>query len=117
LLLSTALGACTVGPDYIPPKAELAPFHNLVDASTPQAHPAPPLDRWWTGFIVEAPRLAVGKSAAPDPAAAACAWRSRTQRAYGAKTRRAHTGTESSHDSPLEGDGFELPVPELAGVG
>src|ERR1700737_2163801 len=30
--------------------------HNLVDASTPQAHPAPPLDRWWTGFIVEAPR-------------------------------------------------------------
>jgi hypothetical protein len=86
-------------------------LHNLVDASTPQAHPAPPLDRWWTGFIVEAPRLAVGKSAAPDPAAAACAWRSRTQRAYGAKTRRAHTGTESSHDSPLEGDGFELPVP------
>ena len=86
-------------------------MHNLVDASTPQAHPAPPLDRWWTGFIVEAPRLAVGKSAAPDPAAAACAWRSRTQRAYGAKTRRAHTGTESSHDSPREGNGFELSVP------
>jgi hypothetical protein len=46
LLLSTTLAACTVGPDYTPPKAELAPFHNLVDASTPQAHSAPPLDRW-----------------------------------------------------------------------
>ncbi len=33
LLLSTALAACTVGPDYTPPKAELALFHNLVDAS------------------------------------------------------------------------------------
>jgi hypothetical protein len=46
LLLSTALAACTVGPDYTPPKAELAPFHNLVNASTPQAHSARPLDRW-----------------------------------------------------------------------
>jgi hypothetical protein len=46
LLLSTALAACTVGPDYTPPKAELAPFHNLVDASTPQAHSARPLDHW-----------------------------------------------------------------------
>jgi hypothetical protein len=46
LLLSTALAACTVGPDYTPPKAELAPFHNLVDASTPQSHSTRPLDRW-----------------------------------------------------------------------
>ncbi len=52
LLLSTALAACTVGPDYTPPKAELAPFHNLVDASTPQARPAPPLDRWWLGLTI-----------------------------------------------------------------
>ena len=49
LLLSTALAACTVGPDYTPPKAAPSPFHNLVDASTPQAHPAPPLDRWLLG--------------------------------------------------------------------
>ena len=41
----TALAACTVGPDYTPPKAERAPFHNLVDTSVPQARPAPPLDR------------------------------------------------------------------------
>ena len=27
LLLSTALTVCTVGPDYTPPRAELAPFH------------------------------------------------------------------------------------------
>jgi NodT family efflux transporter outer membrane factor (OMF) lipoprotein len=50
LLLSTALAACTVGPDYTPPKTELAPFHNVADTSTPGPHPAPPLDRWWTGF-------------------------------------------------------------------
>jgi NodT family efflux transporter outer membrane factor (OMF) lipoprotein len=50
LLLSTALSACAVGPDYIPPKTDLVPFHNLPDSSVPQANPAPPLDRWWTGF-------------------------------------------------------------------
>jgi NodT family efflux transporter outer membrane factor (OMF) lipoprotein len=50
LLLSTALAACTVGPDYTPPKTELAPFHNAADASSAQGHSAPPLDRWWTGF-------------------------------------------------------------------
>ena len=50
LLLSTALAACTVGPDYTAPKTELAPFHNAADASSAQGHSAPPLDRWWTGF-------------------------------------------------------------------
>ena len=50
LALSTALAACTVGPDYTPPKTELAPFHNAADASAAQGHSAPPLDRWWTGF-------------------------------------------------------------------
>ena len=50
LLLSTALAACTVGPDYVPPKADLAPFHNVADASITQTSSAPPLDRWWTGF-------------------------------------------------------------------
>ena len=52
LLLSTAPAVCTVGPHHTPPKAQLAPFHNLVDASTPQAHPAPPLDRWWLGLTI-----------------------------------------------------------------
>ena len=50
LLLSTALAACTVGPDYTPPKAELAPFHNTADASTTKGTAVPPLDHWWTGF-------------------------------------------------------------------
>jgi hypothetical protein len=50
LVLSTALAACTVGPEYIPPKTELAPFHNAADASAAQGHSSPPLDRWWTGF-------------------------------------------------------------------
>ena len=50
LLLSTALTACTVGPDYTPPKAELVPFHNAAYTSPTQGHTAPPLDHWWTGF-------------------------------------------------------------------
>ena len=50
LAVSTALAACTVGPDYTPPKTELAPFRNAADASAAQGHSAPPLDRWWTGF-------------------------------------------------------------------
>ena len=50
LALSTALAACTVGPDYTPPKTELAPFHNAADASAALGQSAPPLDRWWTGF-------------------------------------------------------------------
>ena len=49
-LLSSALAACTVDPDYSPPKPELAPFHNTADASFSRGHPAPPLDQWWTGF-------------------------------------------------------------------
>ncbi|MEA1672829.1 efflux transporter outer membrane subunit [Nitrospirillum sp. BR 11163] len=50
LLLSTALAACTVGPDYTAPKAEMVPFHNTIGAPAPLARPTPPLDRWWTGF-------------------------------------------------------------------
>ncbi|MBS0155166.1 MAG: efflux transporter outer membrane subunit [Nitrospira sp.] len=45
------LQACTVGPNYEPPKTDLAPFHNLPDASDRQAGAEPtPLDRWWIGF-------------------------------------------------------------------
>ena len=50
LLLSPGLAACTVGPDYTPPKTELVPFHNTAAILPAQSHPAPPLDRWWTGF-------------------------------------------------------------------
>jgi len=49
-LLTTALTACAVGPDYTPPKAELAPFHNIVLASAQEGPVTPPLDKWWTGF-------------------------------------------------------------------
>ncbi len=50
LLLSTALAACTVGPDYTAPKTELAPFHNAAYVTSAQGQSAPPLDRWWTGL-------------------------------------------------------------------
>ena len=47
LLLTTSLTACAVGPDYVAPKQDLAPFHNVVANSTENA---PQLDRWWGGF-------------------------------------------------------------------
>ena len=44
------LQACAVGPDYVPPTAGLAPFHNVAQLATLQTPTAAPLDRWWTGF-------------------------------------------------------------------
>ena len=51
LVLAASVAACAVGPDYTAPSTDLTPFHNLdaVDARQ-TATPAPPLDRWWTGF-------------------------------------------------------------------
>ncbi|MDR6291440.1 hypothetical protein E9232_003974 [Inquilinus ginsengisoli] len=49
-LLSTALAACTVGPDYTPPKVEFAPFHDGTDTSPTLGPTTLPLDHWWTGF-------------------------------------------------------------------
>ncbi len=49
--LAAGLAACTVGPDYKSPATELAPFHNVeAVAARNTGTPAPPLDRWWTGF-------------------------------------------------------------------
>lgn len=49
LLLGSALTACAgVGPDYQPPTATIAPFHNAAPTGTGAG--APPLDRWWDGF-------------------------------------------------------------------
>jgi NodT family efflux transporter outer membrane factor (OMF) lipoprotein len=46
------VSACTLGPKYPgPPAGELAALHNraLVEQRT-SSLPAPPLDRWWSGF-------------------------------------------------------------------
>src|SRR5262249_46107821 len=44
-------GGCAVGPRYVKPTTNLAPFHNLAGASaTKPEFSAPPLDSWWTGF-------------------------------------------------------------------
>jgi NodT family efflux transporter outer membrane factor (OMF) lipoprotein len=49
VLLSLALQACAVGPNYVRPETKLLPFHNKVAAlAIPAATPM--LDRWWTGF-------------------------------------------------------------------
>jgi len=51
LLLSMILAGCAVGPEYVAPRTELAPFHNLAAVSTRQGGTAAPsLDQWWTGF-------------------------------------------------------------------
>ena len=40
-----------MGPGYVKPTTNLAPFHNLAAASvTKPAFSAPSLDNWWTGF-------------------------------------------------------------------
>src|SRR5260221_256676 len=51
LALSLFAGGCAVGPRYVKPTTNLAPFHNLAGASaTKPEFSAPPLDSWWTGF-------------------------------------------------------------------
>jgi NodT family efflux transporter outer membrane factor (OMF) lipoprotein len=50
-LLLIAMEACAVGPDYVAPETNLAPFHNLLDAPAGSGHgEPPPLERWWSGF-------------------------------------------------------------------
>ena len=51
LALSLFAGGCAVGPRYVKPTTNLAPFHNLAGASaTKPEFSAPPLESWWTGF-------------------------------------------------------------------
>ena len=45
-----ALTGCEVGPDYQPPVASLAPFHNQAAVQARQAPRSAPLDMWWQGF-------------------------------------------------------------------
>jgi NodT family efflux transporter outer membrane factor (OMF) lipoprotein len=48
---SVGVSGCAVGPDYVAPTTQFAPFHNRVTATTGQAATvAPRLDTWWTGF-------------------------------------------------------------------
>src|SRR5258708_826638 len=51
ILLGFNLSACAVGPDYRAPSMTLGTFHNAaaVDARK-TVEPAPPIDRWWSGF-------------------------------------------------------------------
>ena len=50
ILLSLALEACAVGPNYVRPDTTLAPFHNKVETPAGAVASAPPLDTWWSGF-------------------------------------------------------------------
>src|SRR5712672_4497304 len=49
--VSASLAGCAVGPRYVKPTSNLAPFHNLAGAGAtkPEFSP-PPLESWWTGF-------------------------------------------------------------------
>jgi NodT family efflux transporter outer membrane factor (OMF) lipoprotein len=50
LAISIMLAGCAVGPDYVAPKTELAPLHNVTKAESDKKRPVPSIDRWWTGF-------------------------------------------------------------------
>jgi NodT family efflux transporter outer membrane factor (OMF) lipoprotein len=51
LLFGLGVAGCEVGPDYVAPTTDLAPFHNRRAVSARKAvSPAPQLDSWWTGF-------------------------------------------------------------------
>ncbi|RFU49160.1 efflux transporter outer membrane subunit [Paraburkholderia sp. DHOC27] len=51
LIIGAALAGCAVGPDYVAPKTDLAPFHNKDAVANRQTTlAAPKLDSWWTGF-------------------------------------------------------------------
>jgi NodT family efflux transporter outer membrane factor (OMF) lipoprotein len=51
LIVAAALAGCAVGPDYVAPKADYAPFHNTEAVANRQTTlAAPRLDNWWTGF-------------------------------------------------------------------
>lgn len=45
-----ALAGCAVGPDYVAPKTDLAPFHNTANVAAAGARAVPALDQWWLGF-------------------------------------------------------------------
>ncbi|SAK91541.1 RND efflux system outer membrane lipoprotein [Caballeronia pedi] len=51
LFVSAFLAACAVGPNYVAPETQMAPFHNAQQVAERQTTlPAPSLDNWWTGF-------------------------------------------------------------------
>jgi NodT family efflux transporter outer membrane factor (OMF) lipoprotein len=51
LALGASVTGCAVGPNYQRASIKLQPYHNAPSIETRTASlPAPPLDKWWTGF-------------------------------------------------------------------
>lgn len=50
LTIGLGLAGCAVGPDYVAPTTQYAPFHNRVTTPQQATAPAPQLDAWWNGF-------------------------------------------------------------------
>lgn len=50
VLAGLMLAGCAVGPDYVEPRADLAPFHSTAGATATAAAAPVNLDTWWTGF-------------------------------------------------------------------
>ena len=50
LAILFGVAGCAVGPDYVAPTAQYAPFHNRVTTPQQASAPTPHLDSWWTGF-------------------------------------------------------------------
>ena len=67
MVIFLAMTGCAVGPDYVAPDSNLAPFHNIPKTTTAAAEKSgPELDRWWVGFndpmLVEVVQRALGQN-------------------------------------------------------
>ncbi|MBP0592693.1 efflux transporter outer membrane subunit [Paraburkholderia sp. LEh10] len=112
LIVSAMLAGCAVGPDYVAPHTEMAPFHNAkVVADRQTTLPAPNLDSWWTGFndpeLVKVVQRALDQNLSLQAAIARVAQSRAAAQAAGARllptvdANAAYTAVHQSTQSPL----------------
>ena len=112
LIVSAMLAGCAVGPDYVAPHTEMAPFHNAkVVADRQTTLPAPNLDSWWTGFndpeLVKVVQRALDQNLSLQAAIARVAQSRAAAQAAGARllptvdANASYTATHQSVQSPL----------------
>jgi NodT family efflux transporter outer membrane factor (OMF) lipoprotein len=112
LMVSAFLAGCAVGPDYVAPDTQMAPFHNAKVVAERQATlPAPSLDSWWTGFndpeLVKVVQRALGQNLSLQASMARVAQARAAAQAAGAQLlptvdlNASYTAEHQSVQSPL----------------
>ena len=112
LIVSAMLAGCAVGPDYVAPHTEMAPFHNAeLVAGRQTTLPAPKLDSWWTGFhdpeLVKVVQRALDQNLSLQAAIARVAQARAAAQAAGARllptvdANASYTAAHQSTQSPL----------------